>query len=755
MKKFIPTVVLLGVVIIFFRSFFLHGLLPIPSDDIVGVYHPYRDFYATTFPRGIQFKNFLVTDPVRQQYPWRYLAVELEKNFQLPLWNPYNFSGAPLLANNQSAVFYPLNIVFFIFPFSFAWSLLIFLEPFLAGMFMFFYLQNKKINIFASSIASVAFAFSGFMVAWLEWGTLVHALLWLPLLLLCIDKIFFYFKVDSKLRFKNKKLLWAVIFVFSVTSSFLAGHLQTFFYVICVTALYILGKWFFNVRQINRLFFFILLFVVFIVLTSFVWIPTLQFILLSARGVDPILFDKAGLFLPWQNLAQFIAPDFFGNPSTQNYYGIWNYGEFIGYIGIFPLIMTLYATIHRRERLIYFFSVLTVLSLGFSLPTFLAKIPFLLNVPFIATSQPTRLLAITDFSLCILAAFGIDYFIKTKKTIFVPYALMSMCFFALWIVSFFGTNLGLHISSSDIAVSKHNLYFPTALFIIYSVLLWNYLLLKHKKAQQIILVFLLLLTIFDVLRFAQKYSPFASGNFLYPSTQTTQFLKNHLGNYRYMSLDTRILPSNFSIMYRLQDIEGYDPIYLRQYGEYIVASNRDKPDITPPFNFYKSIATDLYKSKLIDLLGVKYMVSYYQIFNSAKLVKVFQEGQTNIYENKDVLPRTFFVKNVITVNGKQNVLNKLFAKTTNLFDTAVIENYNGRMQFYSGVANILSYQLNDVVIATADDGVGFLVLTDTYYPTWHVAIDNIPATIYKTDYNFRGIIVPAGNHTIYFYDKLF
>src|SRR3989304_3309109 len=98
-KKLLPFLGFFLVTGVFFWQFLFKGLLPIPTDTIVGLYHPYRDLYVKDYPNGIPFKNFLITDPVRQQYPWRKLAISAEKNFELPLWNPYNFSGTPLLAN--------------------------------------------------------------------------------------------------------------------------------------------------------------------------------------------------------------------------------------------------------------------------------------------------------------------------------------------------------------------------------------------------------------------------------------------------------------------------------------------------------------------------------------------------------------------------------------------------------------------------------------------------------------------------------
>ena len=243
MKKILPVVFITIIIIIFFWQFLFKGLLPIPSDTIVGLYHPFRDLYAKDYPRGIPFKNFLITDPVRQQYPWRYLAVNIEKNFELPLWNPYNFTGTPLLANHQSAPFYPLNFLFFLLPFSLAWSVLIVIQPLLAGIFLFFYLDNLKLNKRASILGAISFSFSGFFVAWMEWGTMLHTALWLPLVLLSIDKIVSSIKYPVSSIKNRNLLLWSIVFTFSLSSAFFAGHLQIFFYLFIFSFAYLLCRW--------------------------------------------------------------------------------------------------------------------------------------------------------------------------------------------------------------------------------------------------------------------------------------------------------------------------------------------------------------------------------------------------------------------------------------------------------------------------------------------------------------------------------
>ena len=85
-------VLLVGV---FFWQTVFQGKLPVPSDTLVGLYHPWRDLYRDTNPRGVPFKNFLITDPVRQQIPWRKIVIDQWKEGIIPTWNPFNFFRKP------------------------------------------------------------------------------------------------------------------------------------------------------------------------------------------------------------------------------------------------------------------------------------------------------------------------------------------------------------------------------------------------------------------------------------------------------------------------------------------------------------------------------------------------------------------------------------------------------------------------------------------------------------------------------------
>lgn len=771
MKKLFPIGVIFVITFIFFWQFFIKGLLPIPADTIVGLYYPFRDIYAKTNPNGVPFKNFLITDPVRQQYPWRNLSIDIEKTGNLPVWNPYNFAGTPLMQNSQSAVFYPLNILFFLMPFSISWSLLIFLGPLLAGIFMYFYLNNLKLNKISSILGAISFSFCGFSVAWMEWGTVLHTALWIPLILLSIDNIFTGFQENLKFKIQNLKLqlkikdhlVWGFIFTFSLISSFLAGHLQIFFYLFILSFAYLLCRWWQSNKKRKTIFLFSIFYFLFLILTSVQWLPTLKFILLSARSVDIENINTLGWFIPWQNIIQFIVPDFFGNPTTLNYWGVWNYGEFSSYVGILPLLMAFFALFFRKDKKTLFFGLAFFTSLIFALPTFIAEIPFKLHIPFLSTSQPTRLLFITDFSLAVLAGFGLDYFIKSKnrKNIFYILGIFFLIFSALWlIVIFLRGNL---VPLENLKVSKNNLIFPSVIFILVCILLLVIIFYpknKFTKNFQIVTLYLLIvITAIELFRFGWKFEPFTKKEYLFPETKITAFLQNQKQPFRVLSTDSRILPPNFSIMYKIQTLDGYDPLYLQRHGALMVASSRGAPDISPPFGFNRIITPQDPLSRINDFLGVKYVLSLEEQKNK-KLNLVFTDGSVKIYENTTVLPRAFFVKNTLLVSSNKEAIDALFDLSYPLNERAVIENALSDKDLFQaswdlGKADIVSYQENKVVIKTKTSGRGFLVFTDSYYPTWHATIDGSKTKIYLTDYNFRGIIVPNGEHTIEFNISLF
>ena len=756
-KKNVLLICLLFIVLFSFQKTIISGLLPIPSDTIVGLYYPFRDLYAKTNPNGVPYKNFLITDPVRQIFPWKSQVIESFKKNELPLWNPYNFSGTPLLANFQSGSFYPFNLLFFLLPFENAWTFLIILQPLFAGLFMFLFLSNLRLKKEASFLGAISFSFGGFATAWMEWGNIIHTTLWLPLILLSIDNLV------SKEK-KKPGNIWILILVFSLISSFFAGHLQFFVYSLFLSIAYFIFRWVEHGKNIKTLRNFGIALLAFVGITAIQWLPTLKFISLSGRAVDQNPFTTEGWFIPWQHLVQFVIPDFFGNPTTLNYWGVWNYGEFIGYIGILPIMAATVAIFWIHNRTSRFFSFAALIALIFALHNPIAKIPFILHIPFFDSAQPTRLIFIVDFALSVLASLGLDFIIthKKKKTVLVSIGLIFLIGILWGLIALNGLGL---ITPENLQVVRSNLLLPTFVAVIVLIILTSYLYI-HKgkivlKYQGILILILLIVTSLDLLRFFWKFEPFTSKKDLFPSTPVTSFLKENAGVYRTMSTDSQIVPPNFSPMYNIQTPDGYDPLYLRRYAELVAAYSREKPDISPPFGFNRIITLQNMNPRLVDFLGIKYVLTFKDddFYAGAGFERVYKDGKVRIYENKQVLPRAFFVFYTKVASSREAAIKELFDEQYPLIDQAVVENVDESQIFdkkwTKGSAEIKTYSANKIVIETKNTGDGFLVLSDSYYPSWHAKIDGKETKIYLTNYAFRGIIVPTGTHKIEFSISLF
>lgn len=751
-KKSIPILGFILITLIFSWQFLFKGLLPVPADTIVGLYYPYRDIYKETNPNGIPFKNFLITDPVRQQYPWRTLTVESFNNTTIPTWNSYSLSGTPSLANFQSAAFYPFNIMFFIFPFNLSWSFLVLLQPLLAGVFLYLYLRNLKLDEYSSFFGGVVFAFSGFSAMWLEWGTVLQTALWLPLILLSTDKIFGFFE-SKKVKIKDKRLfLWSVVLLSSVSFSFFAGHLQTFFYLIIFSFIYSILKIWKSKNRTKLSLIYLTSFIISVIIILPQLIPTIKFIGLSARDLDQANWQQEGWFLPLKHLVQFASPDFFGNPTTLNYWGTWNYGELTAFIGIPALILSLFAMFFVRDKKTLFFMIALFTALIFSVYNPISKIPFLLNIPFISTTQPTRLIFIIDFSLSVLAAFGLNYLIlKGKlKQILIPIGLVGIVLVSL--LMFVQLNLGNFEELNNLLVARRNLILPILIFILSSILLIS-ISLSKKKFKNFLVLGLIFLTIFELFRFSWKFNTFAKAEYLYPETKSISYIRENIVNYRIATSDPRIMAPNFSIMHNISSVEGYDPLFLNRYAKFVSAINRGRPDISAPYGFNRIIRVENLDSNLVDLMGVKYVLSLDEL-NLRGFNEVLMDGTTRVYENEDVIPRAFFVNSVIPADDEIQAIRLLFDPEIDLREQAVVEVGDVSGEYSQGEVEIIKYSNDKITLKTKNDSEGFLVLTDSYYPTWHAKINGKEAEIYITNFNFRGVVVPAGENTVEFINSL-
>ncbi len=720
------------IVLVFFLPNILMSKIPIPADSLLGLYHPWRDnSYQNYNPNKFPVKNPLITDPVLQTLPWKMITIKNLKNLNLPLWNPYSFSGQPLLGNIQSTPFQIINIFYLFINYKTAWAIQIILPPILTSVFMYIFLKNKGLSYIASTFGAIVLPFSGFFTAWLTWGTVITTAMWLPLLLFTIDKL-------------SKKItpFYYLILTFVLFQTFVSGHTQTAIYVLFTTIIYLIFLIIKNKNTKLAVFTFSSI-ILAIFLAAPQILPSIEFSSLSNRQLDQSYWSgRQDWFLPIKHLIQLIAPDFFGNPTTNNYWGVWNYAEFVSFIGLIPLYFASIAIIKTNKNTIFFLA-LAIVSLILALENPISKLPYNYLVPIISSLQPSRIIFLFVFSLSALSAYGLDYFIKQKVNKEHIIIAISLIFTILLLISMsiFGSKYFIQDQSFNaMQTALRNLFIP----FIYSILIFLIVILKKVGiSQKKIIIIVFSLTLIELFRFSYKFTPFINASLIYPPTKITNYLQTQPKPFRVATTDRRIASPNSLTAYNIESVSGYDPLYLKNYATFINSWQNNKAE--NPSSFNRIVTPETFQNPLTDLLNVKYILTFDEIQNE-NYQKIFEEGITKLYINKKVIPRVFFPQEILKVENEKILLENLTRKDADFNKTAYSLHLESKNNNLIASAQILSYSDQSLQIKTSTNQSATIVISNINYPGWKAFIDKKEADIKKINYIFQSVNVPDGIH---------
>jgi hypothetical protein len=107
-------------------------------------------------------------DPAAAFLPWLLFSRDQVRAGQLPLWNPHNGGGIPLLANYQSAVLSPFSLATYGLPLKWALVTAPVLKLFTLGFFTYLFLRRIGRSGAASLAGAAAHMFGGYYVVWLS-----------------------------------------------------------------------------------------------------------------------------------------------------------------------------------------------------------------------------------------------------------------------------------------------------------------------------------------------------------------------------------------------------------------------------------------------------------------------------------------------------------------------------------------------------------------------------------------------------------
>lgn len=745
LSRLLPFLYIFCIWFVFSAPYFFQHQVPYPSKYQVNFFHPWSDYKEFNGP----YKNGAMPDVIDEIMPWKHFTIETYKKGQIPFWNPNSFAGTPHLANIQSAVLSPFNLLFFVLPFVDAWSIMILLQPLLAAIFTYLLLRELKVSRLGSVVSAVTYMFSGFIVVWMAYGTLAMAILFLPLALFAIEKAY------NKLSFLPLLLL-----TMSIPLSFFSGHFQISLYFLVYCFAYFLFKFFVTKNKKTSLLLAVCL-LAGLLISLLQIIPALG---LYAQAARSNIYSNNGA-IPFQYLVTLFAPDFYGNPVTRNdWFGY--YAEWSSFIGIIPFLLALFsistlftkAKKEKKNSAIIFFIAAAVITLILSLDTPLQQMLVQLKLPILSTSIPSRIITLCSFSLAVLAGFGIDALRKyiedhSLKRILVVLGVTGFIILA--------SATALFIMPPDkMKIAIRNIVLPVLIFIIAAAIIifpaWS----KNKKIIGAVLLSLLLLISFDSYRFAAKWMPFDPREDVFPEMPVITAMKKNVGTGRVFGN----MGAFVDTYYELPAVDGYDPLYIARYGEFINAAINGK---------YAGVGKSLvslekqgkYVNRVLDLLGVSIIFHprpdtfqswAFPVWADGKRYKeIYQDEKFQLYRNTAALPRAkVFYDYEVIADGKQ-LLERFYQEEFDFRKTLLLETDPGfqkcKIACGEGKANITYYSPNKVLIFVETQRPALLFLSDTFYPQWKVKVNGSEKEIYRTDYAFRSVFVPAGKSTVEFY----
>jgi len=696
--------------------------------------------------------NHLLRDQYLDFIPQQHFNYLQARGGRLALWNPYLACGTPSLASMQTAVLFPLNLVFSgMNPFS-ASGPKAFLKLFLAGIFTVLYMRRLGVGRLAATLSGVVFSMCSFMVVWLGHPH-VNCAMWLPLLLYFIEGEFKdsasgQTAAESGLRQALPR--WAG---FAVTYGFmvLGGHPPTIVHV----SIFIAGYFFFRLafcRQRQLLVRRALLFFFGIgcglLLAGAQVIPFLEYYRESSSALSSAALDRGSFHLRWSSLMSFFVPHACGSPTRGFLWLLdlvpsdYSFNERTMFVGIVPLCLSLFAVCHRRSRgIVRFYFVVLLICMATVLG--LWPIPWLLGqVPVLNSISHIRLILIICFSLAVLAGLGLEALREIRSS--TKWKLLAVVwliagFFIWW---FFGRFKSV-LTGADQEIKR---FVFTQLHVFFAGLLVASILIGYPAHRRKVLpkVLALVWVCFELLWFARGYNPSISREDYYPETDSIRFLKADDTLFRIASLDG-ILPPNTALMYGLYDVRGEDFMSVRRYEELITGR-------AGKFFFY-SPSDPLPPNP--SLVNVKYML----VANERQMpVPPVYRGAVSVYRVEPFVERAVMAYDYQVLREKklmlENVGSESFDPREKVFFEKEPEFAAGKPELsqrgaFSDV-DILEYYSDEVTIKANTDRAGFLVLLDTYFAGWQAFVNGKRTEIYRANYNFRAVVLDKGRSVVRF-----
>jgi hypothetical protein len=348
-------------------------------------------------------------DDLTQNFPLRVLAGRQIRGGQLPLYDPYIWSGAPLLGGWNAGAAYPLTLLFALVPPAAAWTLNLIGTWAVAGLGMFVFLRALRLGSLPGLLGALSFAFAGAMSAQVAHFGLIAGMSWVPLQLLSVLRL-------TQARTTVSRLRWIAALAAAVGLTILAGEPRAIDNALVIIVIY--GAW--RIARLGRRCGPAAVSVAAglalgTCLGAVQWMPGLAAVATSQRAASTAaLFNSGSLPARW--LLLMLVPDLLGGSGSfgqPSFFATYNLAEVTSYVGILPLVAAavLLARFRLRPRppewIVWHVIALVgvVLALGGHTPVG----HLLVHLPLFGDQRlQSRNILVTDLALAVLLAYWAD-----------------------------------------------------------------------------------------------------------------------------------------------------------------------------------------------------------------------------------------------------------------------------------------------------------------------------------------------------------
>jgi hypothetical protein len=267
---------------------------------------------------------------------------------------------------------------------------------------------------------------------------------------------------------------------------------------------------------------------------------------------------------------------------------------------------------------------------------------------------------------------------------------------------------------------------------------------RRRLPAPIVAACLAALVAVDLVDFARAWRPLVPASLVYPTVATIETVRQDRHVFRVAGWGSALQP-NTNVVYGLQQYRGYDSMNQVRYGRLLDRALGSEATlyIDRPFQ----------DSTVFDLLNVKYLFT-------APGVRVpdehFVERGPGLYENRRVLPRALLAESATVLDAPaalERVVSPSFDPTREVvLEREVSPDAQPERRSGDTADRVRFTQYRDELVELDVETTGrrVLVLTDLFYPGWVATVDGAATRVFRANYAFRGIAVPAGRSVVRF-----